>query len=182
MASKEDKVVNDGESEGDSLASLTGITAEAVKAKRGVSQRTFSTSEVDREEKRSAKIVTEFLSLSPVMNNPSLRHAPLLSHESEANGKDTPIREMAELKLGAVCKKKTSRNVTEYYSPPVQHRPSDLPGQMPRPRSRSLPASSDAQRAMVSVLAILVVIICELICYHLYSHFTMVSLTEQISH
>ena len=153
MASKEDKIVNDdNEAQGDSLSSLTGITAEAAKAKRGVSQRTFSTSEVDREEKRSAKIVSEFLSLSPVINSPSSRHAPLLSHGSEANNKDTPVQEMAELKVGDVCKKKTSGNVTSsnaYYSPPVRHRPSDLP-QMSRQRSHSLPACSDAQRAMVS--------------------------------
>lgn len=152
MASKENEVINGGESEGDSLSSLKVITAEAAKAKRGVSQRTFSTSEVDREEKRSAKIVAEFLSLSPVVNSPSSRHAPLLSLGSEASAKDTPVQEMAEMKLNAVCKKKASRNVTPssvYYSPPVRHRPNDLP-QMSRPRSRSLPACSEAERTMVS--------------------------------
>lgn len=154
MANKRDEAVNYGESEGDSLSSLKVIARKSTKAKREVSQRTFSTSEVDREEKRAAKIVTEFLSLvtSPVN---STRHAPLSSQGTEANNdKDIPVQQTAELNLDAVhvCKKKMPRKVTspnEFYSPPVRHRPKELPS-MSRPRSRSLPACSDERRAMVS--------------------------------
>ena len=150
MANKEKEAANESESEGDSLSSLKGITEKSTKAKRGEAQRIYSTSEVDREEKTSAKIVTEFLTRSPVVN--TTRHAPILSHWSEASDKDIPVQQTAEMNLNTVCKKKTSRKATRpttYYSPPARHRPNDSSPPL-RPRSRSVPDYSDIQRSMVS--------------------------------
>ena len=150
MASKENEAVNESESEGDSLSSLIVITKKSI---RGPSQRTYSTSEVDREEKTSAKIVTEFLSCSPAVNIAvhSVRHAPLLSHGTGAKDMDILVEQTAGVNLDTVCKKKQlSERPATYYSPPVQHRPTDLPSQPLRPRSRSVPDYSDMQRSMVS--------------------------------
>ena len=154
MANKEKEAANESESEGDSLSSLKGITEKSTKAKRGEAQRIYSASEVDREEKTSAKIVTEFLTRSPVVNClvNTTRHAPILSHGSEASDKDIPVQQTAEMNLNTVCKKKTSRKATRpttYYSPPVRHRPNDSSPPL-RPRSRSVPDYSDIQRSMVS--------------------------------
>lgn len=143
MANKESEAVKDGESEGDTLSSLTVITEKSIKRNRDSSRRTYSTSEADREEKKSAKIVTEFLSRSSVVNN-SVRHAPL--HEAE-----TPVQEMAELKLNTVCKKKMpgkGASSGAFYTPPMRHRPNDS-SPTTRPRSRSVPVS-DVKRSTVS--------------------------------
>lgn len=156
MANKENESVNGGESEGDSFASQKGIAEESTKSERGVSQRTYSTSEIDREERKSTKIVTEFLTRSPVMNSlvKSLRHAPLPPYGTQAHCKDIPAQPTAPLNSDAVCKKKASNRITlspAYYSPPVRQRPNDS-SPTSRPRSRSLPSCSGAQHSMVSTL------------------------------
>ena len=156
MASnKEKEAVNGSESEGDSLSSLKGITEKSTKAKREPSQRTYSTSEVDREKKTSAKIITEFLTRSPAVNSPvnTTRHAPLVSHGPEASDKDIPVQQTAEMNLNPVCKKNMSSKATPpttFYSPPVRHRPANDSSPPLRPRSRSVPDCSDRQRRMVS--------------------------------
>ena len=150
MANKDNEAVNESESEGDSLSSLKVITKKSI---RGASQRTYSTSEADREEKTSAKIVIEFLSCSPAVNIAmrSVRHAPLVSHGTRASDMDILAEQTAEVNLNTVCKKKKlSERPATYYSPPVVHRPNDLPSPSLRPRSRSVPDYSDMQRPMVS--------------------------------
>lgn len=158
MANKEKEALNESESEGDSLSSLKGINEKSTKAKRGASPRTYSTSEVDREQKKSAKIVTEFLTHSPVINSifNTTRHAPLLSHRPESNDKDIPVQQTAEMNLNTVCKKKLSRKdaatrPATFYSPPaVRPRPPNDSSPPLRPRSRSVPDYSEIQRSMVS--------------------------------
>ena len=152
MANKENEALNESESEGDSLSSLKGINEKLTKAKRGASPRTYSTSEVDREQKKSAKIVTEFLTRSPVINSlvSTTRHAPLLSHGPGSDDKDIPVQQTAEMNLDAVCKKKMSRKAAvtrpaTFYSPPVRPRPQNDSSPPSRPRSRSVPDYSEIQ-------------------------------------
>ena len=141
MASKGEEAVNCGESEGDSLSSQKGIAEESTKSERVVSQRTYSTSEVDREEKKSSKILAEFFSRSPVVNViKSFGHAPILPQGSG------PVSAKASMTMDSntVCKKKLPDTVTSssaFYSPPVRHRPNDL-SPTSRPRSRSVPHST----------------------------------------
>lgn len=147
MANKDSETVNDSESEGDSLKV---ITDESTKSQGGLSRRTFSTSEVDREEKESAKILKEFLSRSPIVN--LTRHAPLVStsRKTEATGKSIPVTENETLNSASVNKKKMSDKAPSphtFSSPPVRHRPSELPS---RSRSYSVPGCSDSHRSTVS--------------------------------
>jgi len=154
MASKGNEALSDSESEGDSLSSLKVIAKKPTKGQRDASKRTFSTSEVDKEEKTSAKIVTEFLSQSPVFNSPvaSTRHAPLLSPSTKVSAKDATAQEITRLDSNTVCKKTMSGEKTPsaaFNSPPVAHRPSDLSTAL-RPRSHSVPDCSNMQRFRVS--------------------------------
>jgi len=163
MSSKEDESYSDVESEGDSLASLKVIPAKTKPPKEKLSQRTFSTSEVDRETKTSEKIVTMFMSCSPVLNNllPSMPgcHAPLSFHNASGSSTIATSADVSELnssKPSAVSvpkRKEMTYKTTACYSPPVYRTASGTPM---RPRSQSDPSFSEAE----PVSGLLVLLFC----------------------
>jgi len=169
MATKEDESYCDVESKGDSLTSLKGIPAKTQPApKQKLSQRirTFSTSEVDRETQTSERIVTMFMSCSPVLNNllPSKcrRHAPLSFNSFGSNFVTTsnPASDIVSKtklsKPSAVSSSKVmAYTPTACYSPPVCRVGEKSP---PRPRSRSAPTLSEAD--LIDSVSLIALFLC----------------------
>ena len=169
MASKEDESYSDIESEGDSLASLKVIPAKTKPPKEKVSQRTFSTSEVDKETKTSQKIVTMFMSCSPVLNNllPSMPgcHAPhSFRYASGSNivTDSTNVSETSSSNSSAVSvskRKAMTYKPTACYSPPVYRTVQGDKTPPMRPRSQSAPTFTEAERnTLVSELIVLFIV------------------------
>jgi len=163
MSSKDDESYSDIESEGDSLTSLKVIPAKTKPPKKKSSQRIFSTSEVDRETKTSEKIVTMFMSCSPVLNNllPSMPgcHAPLSFRNASGSNIVTTSTNVSEIKPSAVSmskRKAMTYKPTACYSPPVcRTAPGNKTPPM-RPRSQSDPSFSEVERNdLVSALLML---------------------------